>query len=133
MNLKRPLYNSFDSIIESVKEKFDTVVYDYGIKNDRYEIFDKMRFFGLNPPPNACLFTYITLPTTYDNMLITNSSISLKKSSTSINEVKIFLENIFGDNVDVISPFRYTMSGKEISSDCHKIQIKYSTLINFSY
>jgi hypothetical protein len=133
MNLKRTLYNSIDNIMESVEDNFDTIVYDYGIKTDRHEIFNNMPFQGINPPSNASLLTYITLPITFDNMLITNSFFALKKSAISINEVKTFLENQFGDTVYILSTFRYTMSGKVISNQSHNIKILYCTLINFSY
>jgi hypothetical protein len=133
MNLKRTLFESFPPIVESVIANFDTVVYHSGITPDKHEIFYKMPFFGINPPSNACLFSYITLPFTYDNMLITNPYLVTKKGEFSIHDVKTFLEYQFRDTVYIILPFRYTTSGVEISSEIHKIKMMYGTLINFSY
>jgi hypothetical protein len=119
--------------VESVQNNFDTVVYNAGIKTDKNEIFKKMPFYGINPPQNTSHLAYITLPITSDNMLITNSFFPFKKSTTSINEVIRFLENQFGDPVYKIPQFKYTSSGAEVSSEIHKIEMMYCTLINFCY
>lgn len=133
MDLKTISYQSFRPLVESVQDNFDTAVYDFGIKTDKREIFDKMRFFGVNPPSNTSHFFYMTLPTTFDKMLITRTFFSSKKSATPIDEVKRFLESQLDDTVCVIFPFKYAASGNEISNDIHKIKMSYCTLINFCY